>query len=464
MVTRPSDPPCHPATGRPARRRLAGRSVALLVGGVALLGCTPTPPPLPPAPPPPTPGTVAALAILPAALHAEAGSSFELASRATDAAGLVVVPDAALPVTWTIPSGGPLTLTSASGNRAWFSALPGGAGPVTIQAVMGGVTASATVEVHRGPPTDDLVTDPTDWLVAPQAANAPPSWVLLRGDRGGVPVHDEFLAFAGSVPLGAMTDRGTLAVFRQDQPARLVEVPWTPGSETTTLGHGSPLGLPVRFWDATVAGVDAGFVGLAFSNDVLRRNRTGLRFDGELVLASAAVAIGDPEIDCTPARLALLFPAEYDPAQAELHLIVVEEIQGGAYAGYACPEPDGSTVAARAVFLARAHNPSTLAHELGHQMALLEPAWGHTNCAAGFGADNLMWVTWGDAGAAAGRQRLSAGQVQRITMDARSWVAVAGYGADPAKPSCGTAGANCPLLRLPEAEPPGWTPPAWCPP
>ncbi len=463
MVTRPSDPPCHPATGRPARRRLAGRSVALLVGGVALLGCPPTPPPLPPAPPP-APGTVAALAILPATLQVEAGSSFELESRATDAAGLVVVPDAAQPVTWTAPPGSGLTVTSAIGHRAWLSTSPSGFGPVTLQAVMAGITATATVDIHRGPPSSDLDTDPTDWLVAPQPAGAAPARVLVRGDRGGVPVHDEFRAFAGSVPLGAMTDRGTLAVFRQDQPARLVEVPWTPASERTTLPQGSPLGMPVRFWDATTSGVGAGFAGLAFSNDMLRRNLTGLRLDGELVLASAAVAIGDPEIDCTPARLALLFPAEYDPAQAELHLIVVEEIQGGAYAGYACLEPDGSPVAARVVFLARTHNPSTLAHEIGHQLALLEPASGHTNCAAGFGADNLMWLHWSDASAAAHRQRLSTGQLHRVTMDARSWAVRTGLGADPAKPSCQAAGANCPLLRLPEPEPPGWTPPAWCPP
>jgi hypothetical protein len=103
--------------------------------------------------------------------------------------------------------------------------------------------------------------------------------------------------------------------------------------------------------------------------------------------------------------------------------------------------------------------PTTLAHELAHQLGLSSPpfSWaesGHVDTYAGFDPHNLMRQS-GDARMKEERFRLQFGQVYRLHVAQESWISRHGLAQGPRKACRGDATSDHPCPRLSMD---GWNP------
>lgn len=130
---------------------------------------------------------------------------------------------------------------------------------------------------------------------------------------------------------------------------------------------------------------------------------------------------GADVLDCDDLRELL----EIRPAHPDVLNVYFAKTLNGRR-GWWCGGPDGSgtNYPGNLILLALDHSFSnTLAHEIGHALALMEP-WdfsGHADGIKGMSYDNLMASGMDDAGTAT-RRRFSIGQVFRMHFDKRSWL------------------------------------------
>lgn len=447
----------------PHASRVGFRIVLVAVGASGFICHDPGPPPPPPIPPPPPPPAITRVEIQPGAFQVAVGRSFEITTRAFDAQGHVV-PLAGPVLTWKIEGANPeqLELLSHDGGSARFQAKHDAGTPVKVVATHGFATAIAAATIV---PAAIGSSEVIDVLEAPHEDLTLLSYALLSGERTDKPAVNEPVAFAAGARVENLTGAGTFAVF---SPSRRVfhatVADWKDGQRTESAPSGTgtePVVVPVHLWDATDDGLTL-FPDLMVARLIYRTSRTGIGFSevgGDplpIRLAPASVVAENCEAP------EAVFGTVFDPTQLALHVFVTQSLDNGNLLGWACRPSADPSRKARAIFLSLGRFTTTLAHELGHVLALLEPAGGHADCAPGFDETNLMW-RWLSDQQSSNRMDLSLGQAYRIALDRRSWAAVLGMGAINPGPSCDVAG-TCPPLSHPIPEPDVWVPPGYCTP
>lgn len=399
---------------------------------------------------------------VPNEVHAALGTAVELSSRAYNSQGHLVPPSPTLPVSWQMPPDGTIGLIGQDGPRARLDIVATAPGTSQVEVKMGNALATARFDLHGDGGAEFAPSAIADWLVLPHLAGTPPATAVVRAPREGGVTAEEHVSFAGLARLPNFTQPGSLLLLAPASRATHLTPAFTGGADTVHLTTSPPWQVPLRIWDATRSGLPLIHTDLAVANLVFRTNQTGLTFllDGGGI--ERLPEAHGTEADCEAPET--LFGDVFDPAIALLHVFYVESFAGG-WRGYACPPSTSPGRVARAVFIARTRAATTLAHELGHLMGLLDPAGqhGHTHCQWGFEEDNLMWAFIDDS-RESNRLRLSTGQVHRVVMDKRSWLATLGWSAATAPVACDVAGVHCPHLPMPRtATPPSsWNPPAWC--
>jgi hypothetical protein len=116
--------------------------------------------------------------------------------------------------------------------------------------------------------------------------------------------------------------------------------------------------------------------------------------------------------DCSSVMAIKQNPALY--AAGRLNVYAVPSVNGGRQA-VTC----ASELAPNIIFIKPDMSAvNTLAHEIGHALGLLRPAWGHTDPLRFFARSNLMY----SMGTIEQSPYFSIGQVTRMTFDVTSWV------------------------------------------
>jgi hypothetical protein len=382
-----------------------------------------------------------------------AGQRFELSTTAFDAAGHVISQGPGHEVTWNITPPENLTLVLSSAGTAQFSVPT--AGPKTVKLNLVLDAASTDLMVNILPtsvnPYDSFKADHTDLAI--------PELALVRSARSSVPVTDELDGFVSLAEVPDLERAGTLAVFSRDKRAAYVTENWQRDIQETTDVTGAaaqqPFQIPLEIWDGTRDGL-GDYHDVEVANMIYQMNRTGISF-----AAGSNPPIRIPETtllsnDCQelPARFG------FNPTPAVLRIFFVESLDAGY--GYTCEPSTDATRLARTVLIGASRNPTTLAHELGHIAALIDPTGGHVDCVRGFREDNLMWVFQTDAGYG-NRLNLSLGQTFRIALDKRSWVTIQGGNPAANPPTCSDATQPCPALPAPVVPSSSWPVGPWCP-
>lgn len=486
-----------------ATRGAPALALVLLVGHCACCfqPCFTSPPPLDPI-------EVGSLQVVPAVTHAEAGASFELEAVARDPGGHVIV-DPFLQVKWT--SGTGLDVGSGVGNpivveAGDWSAL-GATGPTfevtDVVATAGGVAS---------PPATILVTDPNhsgaDRLVLSHEPDSAPAVALLDAHVGSAFKEDLMVAVAGRALLPDDLEEGSadpagphgtapeIAVFSPYGSAFVVDratlptgggVPWKSGTGDLFEPVIAPR-APIRVVLLQAAHRPFDVMRLMrehlmLAEHLLQRSRAGLRFEeadddalgGDLGVFTTPPDCGEEEGPGTTATdpestggTSPCFPwsretihAEFDDLQVAvqdeevIYIVYADRIAGGNL-GWTFPAGDGSTPSFALVTVdVDTPSPTILAHELVHALGLNSGCcWGsgHAPADVGFDCSNLMWELI--AVECVGKQdRLAIGQVFRINVDERSWLARTGR--NPPHRKCawdgrswvgGTVGFPCPCL------------------
>jgi hypothetical protein len=164
------------------------------------------------------------------------------------------------------------------------------------------------------------------------------------------------------------------------------------------------------------------------ANAILQRGRAGLRFD---MPSMAHIQIGSTPVtlsnDCDAAAEALTKDG-HDLTARTLFVAYFTDVQNAK--AFACP-PEAGQDAGIIALSSLTMSDVTLAHELGHMMALLRPddTFGHTGHGGkiidGFDWSNMMWA-WQTTSASVYRIRLSLGQAFRMNLEDGSWIVHAG--------------------------------------
>lgn len=403
------------------------------------------------APPPPTPELVKTVEIVPAIIHATAGSLFEVVAIARTADGVPLVNPG--PVAWTGAS-----FSDPSALRTVVT-LPA-AGPITLTATIASKPATATVIIAPGTPNEDNVA-------LPHVAAGPVEAVLIDANQRETSAfsasptltcRDDLLyRVAGLAVLGRNLTIGcsnSLAVFAVGHAVRFecqqnVTTPnlncttniknlWSdnvdPVSRTTLP---PPLNVDLVVWLRANVTDDEGNLEATtdanYATDIYEKRRAGMVFSirtdaGGSGGFSGAFDATDADAQCTGAETQLGF----NPVSAAINVVYVDEILYGEDASVRGIMCDRENSAAPILIVSwKRKVPSTLAHEIAHLMGLmsriLNADWrgGHTTFLSTFDETNLMWA---QENAAVGLERdhLSLGQVFRLHADERSWINVPG--------------------------------------
>jgi hypothetical protein len=438
-------------------RRLLGCLASLTTAGCG--NCGPEPPP---------PPEVDVVIVRPGTILAEPQSEFTLEAIAKGKYGVLV--DLAAPglsVEWSGPAGvlanayvNPVTVSVPDEEHASFTLT------ATVKSTGGASTTSNVVTVVVSPRKGsaiatelDTMEGTSDWVDAEHVAKGPPGALLVQGAVGTTSVHDWALGVVGHVRLGRNLEPPSLAtqlsestLFARERyvhlrPPSTAAGPWTAGADeipANPMQSGGSRYLSVRVGVAdtadSVGGVPiddwvAGQVGAALA--LLERNRAGVElmlldvFEHGLVNSAGNALPAEPESHCAaPQDVA----TDWASDEAVLYLVYVPDILLWPTSTSSVPEhrtgwaclPSVTGTRNRLVFLSMAETfPATLAHELGHVLALTASngagGAGHVNGLSGFDIANIMWDATGLMYGST-RAHLTLGQLYRMNADVDSWL------------------------------------------
>ena len=406
---------------------------------------------------------VADVQVIPSTVFVSSGAVFVMYVRIRDQQQGVLPEHPNL--TWTLGSG--LTRVNAAADSIVLTgtAAVGAQLPTSVEAQVGERRATARIVVLGTSAPGTL-----DTVLGDYRAGTTPDITLIDDTLATSAVNDSVVAFVGVGLLGDLNGGGgEVAKFSTDQFFRLSAVNWRYPSKATVdlrtpVYSASELAAAVaqrpRFvvWIATSSsdGIGVANADITRALALFRRQRTSLDVTYRVKPASGAGAYFlelTPQFACVRARdkLQALGVPTQALAQDSLNIVYVDDILdppptnvsvpvSSRLAGYSCPwDPATGAV----VLLSRQwRTGTTLAHELGHALGLLEPQWGHTDPPA-FGYTNLMWRFESDAGLGV-RSMFTLGQAFRIHLDDHSWLrrsSATGRDCD----SLGI-GRSCPLL------------------
>lgn len=443
--------------------RVAPALALLVVGGCD--GCwpsagkdtTPIETLAPPSPAPPP--VVDQLRIVPDEVHAPAGSAFRLSVRAWNPAGeRVPVPSG---LSWSANA----FATFAGNDPVLVTLLPEANGAIVVTVSSGMVTSpSATILVPA--------TGPGDRLDLPHQPGTPPEATLLDACEGADSIRDSRAILAGEANLGRnltsdCTTSPEVAVFSTQRGALLETAPfsslgsvppWSAAASDVLSRPALPTTRTVDVWlhvrtasDAAQATyAEAEIEGIA--NGIFSAARAGVSFQVAGTTSGTGAVDADKSICGDAGKLAAIGA---DVGVQRLHVVVLAGLQGG-YRGWTCPPSPYQQ--GRAILVDTTRSPTTIAHELGHALALDAPlgSYGHTGSdfhnMVGFEYPNLMWI--GDnIESTLPRTGLTLGQVFRMNFDGRSWLAQVGAGPSRSCQCEHYLAGVCPLLHLDVVDP-----------
>ncbi len=398
--------------------------------------------------------TITAVEVIPEAVQLGPGIEFfTLHARAIDQWGFK------LPAVFTwIPTGG-ASIESQNGDTAVFK-TGGATGDLTVEVRVGTLADVASIYVTAPGVNADIATS----LSEPEPAGA-----MFRGlVSGNCRVLNEVVAFLGGGVLGYLDGQanptcGAFGLVAQVGMRLHTETPtWNGGRQEIAGGNAPPEVVKVQVWTsepitpALKAMVDGE---LDLVNAILRTNRAGFTVDRDPTLHESSMTpipaeCSGPEYKTDPAWMVSGTGAFPDDA---LVIFYTSSVTGG----NGLFSRRGLTCRPNVILINSSdHVPSTLVHEIGHAMGLVEPwglTWGHTNQWAGMRASqNIMWD------AASTRIHLTLGQVFRMHKDWRSWIVPDGLGVDcGCRPYQGGSG-GCPMLTADFRMAPPPLPPVAC--
>lgn len=445
--------PAVPRRCQSARSRVAVAFLSLAAPGCGAMYCA-DPPEVSSDPP-----TVSALHVIPELVFVRPPATFVLRARILDA-NLGALPEHPQ-LEWKVDA--PLTALTEGGDSIVVRAeqVTSMQSP-SVSATLPGWTAGAQVKI-LAPATPG----PPDTIVADNRIGVAPDVVLVHDGTGAGPTGDSMVAFVGTGLLGDFkSGTGEVVRFSTDRGFEIRPWSWQPGPDRVDLTTGA---LTPEARAAVQAGARLSFtitqattgdergtisldVGFAFS--VLARQRTGVVLDS-VVRTAAAFGNFVLELDDTPERPCLGLGQQLERLGVDrrtlrrdsLNVVYVDDIVGPAgastgYSGYSCPF-DNQVGAV--IFISELERSGpTLAHEMGHALGLMEPAFGHTWGLQGFSYTNLMWTSASDAEKGA-RATLTLGQAFRMNLDSNSWLVRLGLWTGMAR--------RCDSLRVPGACP-----------
>ena len=374
----------------------------------------------PPEPEPP-PAGVSSIVVRPAEVqlglgNPEALTRVRLRAVVRDAADNIIAP---ITLVWSSTTAG--VTVSGTGADVVVDVPPGTTGTTTITASTGGRSGSASIVIT---PTTAAAEDNA---IVPLTTTADPSVVLASGVKsGGDCISDKLVSVVRQATLGVFPQipsgslcRGDVTLFAFDNGVGIApSLPWTDAADVVdgVAGVGSPSRpldeLPLTLWVDLVdwsseAALAVGQIttDVQLASSVLQGNRVGLRlsFDPTEVTTFADASLQN----C--ATIPTTGP--HAPVDGTINVYYIDRIIGGFY-------PHGVWCAPSTVLLSwEDRTPTTLVHELGHALSLLEPQQGHTDGIAGFHSDNVMWSYL----ATTERSHFSIGQAYRMNLEERSW-------------------------------------------
>ena len=461
-------------------RKILGCLAALTTAGCG--NCGPKPPP---------PPEVEVVIVRPGTILAEPQSQFTLEAVPKGKYGVDLTKYPGLSVEWSGPAGvladayaNPVTVTVPEAEGTSFELT------ATVKSSGGPSITSNVVTVAVSPRKGSAIASEldtaegmSDWIDAEHVAKSPPIALLVQAGDGTSRVPDWAVGVVGRVRLGRnftppplATDLSESTLFARGRyvdlrPTSTGGGPWTTGADeilANPMQSGGSRYLSVRVGvvdrSEVVSGIPiddwvAGEVDGAF--DLLERNRAGVEFDFVDVFEHALVDTNgglpaEPEAHCGyPQSVA----TEWEVDEDVLYIIYVPDILLWPTdtwpvpvhrTGWACL-PSQSGTRNRLVFLSMAETfPATLAHELGHVLALLASngagGAGHVNGLLGFDIANIMWdetgLTYGST-----RAHLTLGQLYRMNADVDSWLNAVSAPAESLVRDCtSTALGACPAL------------------
>lgn len=416
---------------------------------------------------PVAPTSVKTLNVIPSDVYVTPGATLVLRARMLDEDNGVLPSDPAL--TWSLATG--LTKVTAAGDSIVVhaqSVTPGSSATVQAQVGAGNPTATATLRVIAANPAG------TSDVVLADSRPVAPDVVLVDGNTTAGPTNDSLVAFVQTGLLGDWTGTGELIRLSTDRIFERRSVTWLTGRKDVDLKRSgapqTPLQASMTVLDATTLGAsDRVQDDAAYAVTVFGRQRTGVTFNHVVNVASLSGSYYleyGTNFECVSvvAKLQALGVASGVLAADHLTIVYVDDIldqsqpgqdpTSAGLRGYACPH---DATAGAVVLISRLlRSSTTLTHELGHALGLIEPVWGHTRNLPGFSYTNMMWSGESDERTGA-RSTFSLGQAFRINVDDHSWLFQKGLPTWPPR-DCSddlTVSLPCPALardveKLPE--------------
>jgi len=351
-------------------------------------------------------------------------------------------------LTWLLPASA--TLLTTSGDTAQFQV------PLGVPELEIAVSADGQLDVLRvlrAAPLPDMDLA----LAAGSAPGMAGAMVRGRRDNGACTDLSDVIAFVGHGRLGRLEGAPAcdpLALVAQVGMAIHEEGPLWNASAQAIDGHSDPpKTVGIEVW--TTADVDPSVLAplvddeIDEANAIFHHNRVGLRLvrDPTIRLHPGSPPVPSrcdgPDYKAEPGWMA---PA--GPFPTNLLVVLYAPTVTGLGAKSTVFTRRGLFCRPNVILINRLDRvPTTLAHEVGHALGLVEPwglTWGHTNAFTGLRpAQNLMHD------ASSERRHLSLGQIYRMHHDRRSWLTQPLFtpgldcGCDPY--SSGPPG-NCPTL------------------
>jgi hypothetical protein len=460
-------------------RKILGCLAALTTAGCGK--CGPKPPPAP---------EVEVVIVRPGTILAAPQSQFTLEAVPKGKYGVDLTKHPGLSVEWSGPAGvladastNPVTVTVPDAEGTSFELT------ATVKSSGGPSITSNVVTVAVSPRKGSAIASEldtaegmSDWIDAEHVAKSPPIALLVQAADGASPVRDWAVGVVGRVRLGRnltppplATDLSESTLFARGRhvdlrPMSTAGGPWTTGADeilANPMQSGGSRYLSVRVGvvdrSELVSGMPiddwvAGQVDAAF--DLLNRNRAGVEFEFIDVFEHALVDSNgdglpaDPVAECAgPDTVA----PDWDVDKDVLYIIYVpdillwpSELVPEHRTGWACL-PSETGPRNRLVFLSMAETfPATLAHELGHVLALMASngagGAGHVNGLSSFDIANIMWDATGLMYGST-RAHLTLGQLYRMNADVDSWLNLVSPPAESLVRDCTTtAWGACPAL------------------
>lgn len=373
--------------------------------------------------------------VIPPRPYATPASDLVLHARMLDAANGVLPAHPNLQ--WTAASG--LTQATAGGDSIVLhvtATAPGTNLLVTATIASTPVSGSATIRIVAA-----TAPGPADVIFA-NGRTVAPDVVLIRGKITSGPVKDSLVAFAKTGVLGGFSDPGQIFRLATDQRFLMWSGNLLPGRKAVDIRTTSaaPFTLSLAVFDATSLGALSEISDdIEYAVTTFARQRTGLTFTHAshatslrgtftlslgnnsecLDLTTALDPLGVPPNALAPNRLTVVYVDDILEPVTTAGLGPEPELQPAGLRGYTCPY---DALLGTVIIISKLlRSGTTLAHELGHALGLVEPWWGHIDGIAGFSYTNLMWAFGTDAQRNA-RSVFSLGQAFRVNVDNHSWL------------------------------------------